>query len=241
MCPEQPWPLPHLSEPCSARGARPTVLPSHPGAPEVRPSVRFKRPSNPARFRAPGPTSKSTNSTLGHSAAAYGSLPPAQEGKFQWAHRGWRQGTTASGAVPLTGEAVVRPGGGGVSGGSGRAPRITGSTARAPPKFLPTLPQTGCVPSVSHETQGISRNPLEGRCGRKFLKTGNKKTIYKANEVFPRPDVGSAGPAATWPQSGGQPFISFLPQVSHPRTPDKATFLHLVTPPIWSSLGFGTD
>lgn len=132
-------------------------------------------------------------------------------------------------------------GGRGVSGGSGRAPRITGSAARAPPKFLPTLPQTGCVPSVSHETQGISRNPLEGRCGRKFLKTGNKKTIYKANEVFPRPDVGSAGPAATWPQSGGQPFISFLPQVSHPRTPDKATFLHLVTPPIWSSLGFGTD
>lgn len=133
MCPEQPWPLPHLSEPCSARGARPTVLPSHPGAPEVRPSVRFKRPSNPARFRAPGPTSKSTNSTLGHSAAAYGSLPPAQEGKFQWAHRGWRQGTTASGAVPLTGEAVVRPGGGG-SLGAAEEHLASPGAQRAPPR-----------------------------------------------------------------------------------------------------------
>lgn len=54
---------------------------------------------------------------------------------------------------------------------------------------------------MSHEKRGISRNPLEGRCGRTFLKRENKKTICKVTEAFTTPEVGSGlGPCASAPE-----------------------------------------
>lgn len=87
------------------------------------------------------------------------------------------------------GETDSRPGGGlGLFRAAGEAeeqsllPPVPLTTTRKHPSPqsqvpLSALPQTGCVPSVSHEKQGISRNPLEGRCGRNFLKREQKDNM----------------------------------------------------------------
>lgn len=87
---------------------------------------------------------------------------------------------------------------------------------------------------MSHEKQGISRNPMEGRCGSAFLKRRNKKTIWKANQASAGPEVAAGWASARSPtaatglislQAG---LLQMCParQYSH-RVPGKSTFLLL--------------
>lgn len=88
---------------------------------------------------------------------------------------------------------------------------------------------------MSHEKRGISRNPMEGRCGNEFLKRRNKKTIWKVNQESAGPEV-----AAGWPGLCKEPHSRWLlspnaglttPDVSNSTiqssVPGKSTFLRL--------------
>lgn len=151
----------------------------------VGPPTWFKRSPDSVRFKLQAPyliPLIPLSVTL--QPATHRSLPTTRGGRFQWAQSG--QGTETPHVEKFR---WVHSREGFLEVFCFRKAEPSGARTihhRQHPSHRPEtpplgLPQTGCAPSVSHEKQGISRNPLEGRCGRKLPKRGNRRTICKAN------------------------------------------------------------
>lgn len=75
---------------------------------------------------------------------------------------------------------------------------------------------------------GISRSPMEGRCGSEFLKRTNKKTIWKVNQESAGPEVAAGGWAFVRSPTACMPDYSRCVQVNQQYShlvPGKSTFL----------------